>query len=298
VDGKTLYRYGEQAIGGLAARDKWFFYTCLNEAAEEFVRETKALTKDLVLTTEEDRQEYALPPDFIGPAIRSMRRRFIGKYRAGDETFYPFLTSYEKIFWADETESKSPPERFAIRDQQAPESILGGSVESDGAAVGGSCVLHDLEADFTDSVYPRDVVHNVTDGSHGVVLEVVDGTHLATALFEGTDDCWSIGDEYRIIPGSNKTLVFDAPCDTAGHTLTLPYYCMPDPIYSDYGHWRFSPRSCRAICYRAAYLYALDLDFDVKKHQWLNAEFEQEVSRIKRERGLMSLQGGMYTRRG
>jgi hypothetical protein len=298
VDGKTLYRYGEQAIGGLAEQDKWFFYTCLNEAAEEFVRETGGLTKDLSLTTVEDQQAYALPPDFIGPAIQSMSRRFVGKYDDGTNVVFPYLTSYEKIFKENETVAKSPPDKFAVRDQQSLDSILSGVADSAGAASGGSCVLHDVGAAFVGAVYPRDVIHNVTDGSHGVVLEVADDTHLTCALFEGTNNCWAIHDEFKIVPSSGKTLYFDAPIDAAGHAFTLPYYCMPDPIFSDYGFWRFSPRSCRAICYRAAYLFALDLDVEIERHKWLNAEFEQELGRIKREKGRMALQGGMYTRRG
>jgi hypothetical protein len=143
-------------------------------------------------------------------------------------------------------------------------------------------------------VEPRDLVHNVNDGSDGVVLSVTDDAHVVCALFDGERNAWAENDSYVITPAANYQVYLDAPSDTSGHTLYMPYLCMPSPVYSDYNTWRFSPMSCRAICYEAAFLFNVDYETDLKNFERLHDLFSGEIIRTNRETALKRLQGGRY----
>lgn len=298
MDGTTLLQYGQEGLGGIAAADQKFFYDCMDNAAVDFVRQTYCLKDEVVITTVEDGQNYDLPRNFITLYLKNQNRRLVGKYSDGTTTRFPVCTSYEKIFCGDETDSKDWPDRFGIIDKKDKSDPVEGTADAAGAASGGECVLQDDSATFTNTVSVRDIVHNKTDGSSGVVLAVTDDTHLKIALFGGTDNDISESDAYLIIPKINYQVVLEAPAETAGYTLVLPYICMPDPVYSDYGFWRIPSRSCRAICFEAAFLYKVDYDFDAKRDAHLRALFMEEIKQLKIEKARHVLQGGRYLFRG
>jgi hypothetical protein len=297
MDGKTLLKYGEEGLGGIDIDDKKFFFDCLDAAVTDFVRRTRTVTSSKVITTIEDQQAYNLPPNFIELYAKGYRRRLLGKYSDGTNTYWPVLTSYEKIFRADLTDSKDYPGRFAIIDKQEKDDIVEGTATADGNPSAGEIILEDSAASFESTVNARDIIHNTPDGSDGIVLSVTDDTHLKCALFNGADNEFVSGNAYVSIPACNNQVYLDAPSKTAGHTLTLPYVCMPSPIYSDYGFWRFPAMSCRAICYEAAYLYKVDYDFDGKRDKHLHDLFEDEIKNTNIETARRRLQGGRYTER-
>lgn len=298
MDGKTLYNYGVKAMGGIADEDKKFFYDCLDAAALDFVRQTRILTAIATITTVEDQQRYDLPANFIEPYLKDRSRRFVAKYNDGTYDYWPRLTSFEKIYRANYSDSKDVPGRFAIRDKPAGETEVTGTATSAGAASAGRCILTDSAALFESTVEVRDLIHNTTDGSSGVVLSVTDDTHLVCALFDGTDDDWTSSDAYVITPAANYETYLDAPSGTAGHTLYVPYLCMPSPVYSDYDTWRFPPMSCRAICYEAAWLFNADYEDGLARFEKLHDLYLEEILRVNRETALKRLQGGRYPSRG
>ena len=298
MDGKTLYNYGVKALGGIADTDKKFFYDCLDAAALDFVRQTRILTAIATLTTVEDQQAYNLPADFIEPYLKDRSQRFVAKYNDGSYDYWPYLTSFEKIYRANYTDSKDVPGRFAIRDKPTAETTVTGTATSVGAASAGSCILTATGGTFTTTVEARDIIHNTTDGSDGIVLSVTDDTHLVCALFDGTADDWSVSDAYVITPAANYQVYLDAPSATAGQSLYVPYLCMPSPVYSDYTTWRFPPMSCRAICYEAAWLFNADYEDGLARFENLHKKYLEEIQRVNRETALKRLQGGRYTSRG
>jgi len=214
---------------------------------------------------------------------------------AGSQYWWPTKVSYDAIFYDNETEAQDTPDVFAITDANDPGSVTG-SATSDGAQTGGECTLTDSTKQFTstDLVYARDIVHNITDDSDGIVLEVVSDTELKTALFDGKSNQWSSGDEYRIERSGHKQITFDAPCSTAGHIVTVPYVCMPQPVFSSYRNWRFPASTCRAVCMEAAYLYASQKE-DFAMADRLRAAFAEEVRRYRIETARSTLQGGRYS---
>ena len=298
MDGKTLLKYGEEALGGIDDADKKFFFDCLDAAVTEFVRQTRQLTASIAITTVEDTQLYNLPPDFIEPFAKGQKRRFYGKYSDGTNTFWPVLTSYEKIYRSNLTDSKEYPSRFAVIDKQTQDDPITGTATATHAASAGECVLEDSAASFESTVSVRDIMHNTTDDSTGIVLKVTDDNNITCALFSGTNNAFTESDAYVIISAGNYQVYLDAPSKTADHTLTLPYICMPKPVYSDYGFWRFPPMSCRNICYEAAYLFKADYDFDPKRDKHLHDQFVNEIRNTNIETARRRLQGGRYPDRG
>lgn len=288
MDGSKLSRLFLDAVGEEAALDQYAdqrrIYEYLDWSAAIFVRETGILHTTVTITTVADQQDYDVPPDFIRPYMKNRSGRYFGKYYDGSNYFWPVQTTHEKIYKANYTDSRTTPNRFAIADKAEKEDLIESTVTADGAASGGECTLTDTTKLFTTTnlVYPRDIVHNVTDGSDGYVLEVTSATQLKVALFDGTDNDWTSGDTYKIQPASEYRLILDAPSQSAGHTLELPYVCMPSPVYSQYSWWRINPRSCRAIAWGAAAMFKQP-EREFQDAQQLGGTFASEVSRIKHE---------------
>lgn len=299
MDGKLLVRTVldslDLPVHDELTADLRMIYYYLDSAVVEFVRETRCLTTTTTITTVASQQTYDLPPDFIALYLKNNNDRFIVKYYDGSQYWWPTKVSYDAIFYDNETEAQDTPDVFAITDANDPGSVTG-SATSDGAQTGGECTLTDSTKQFTstDLVYARDIVHNITDDSDGIVLEVVSDTELKTALFDGKSNQWSSGDEYRIERSGHKQITFDAPCSTAGHIVTVPYVCMPQPVFSSYRNWRFPASTCRAVCMEAAYLYASQKE-DFAMADRLRAAFAEEVRRYRIETARSTLQGGRYS---
>ena len=294
MDGKSLLDFGANAIGGIATADRKQFFDCMDAAASDFVRRTRILTDQVEVLSEIDTQLYDLPAAFIELAARNRSQRFFMRYTDADDNEYrPVLSSFEKIFAANE-DAKEIPERFCIVDKTDQPNRISGTADTDGAASGGECVLTDTSARFISTVNVRDIVHNAADGSSGIVLEVTNDTHLSCALFGGTNNAWTQDDAYVIVSANAHQLMLDAPSLEMGHTMLIPFVCKPAPVYSDYGMWRFDARSCRAIAYEAAFLFKKDYDFDPKKHEHLHTAFIDEIELVKTEIARRRLQGGGY----
>jgi hypothetical protein len=291
MDGKTLLRWfldllGEaEFYGDYSSQRK--AYECLDWAAALFCREALPLALTATLTTVTAQQDYPLPPDFIQLYAKDRAGRYRVKYTGVDGAVsWPYLTSDERIFFADQTGAEeAPPAAFAIVGATAAAAAVSGTVTSGSAQNGGECQLIDTEKDFTgsDRVYPRDTVHNVTDGSSGYVLEVVDANTLAVALFDGTNDDFTVGDTYRVIPASQHSLRLNRPAGYSGHTITVPYYGMPLPVYAEARTWRFSERTCRAIVAGAVSIFKKPVK-DYTGAAAIGGDFAAEIGRLRQER--------------
>lgn len=261
MDGKQLTQAVLDNIDSLSRGEKESkqrrIYECLDQAAAIFCREARCLHATAALTTVAAQQDYDLPPDFIDLYLTAgSRDRRIVRYYDGTDTFWPPVIPWERIFTANLTDHQETPATVAIRDKETSEALIAGTATAAGAAVRGLSILTDSAKLFitTNRVWPRDIIHNETDQSDGYVIEVTDATHLKTALFNGNKNAWTSADAYTIIPATEKQLTLEAPAETAGHIITVPYVSMPSPVYSDYGVWRFDNRVCRGIAAGAAAL--------------------------------------------
>jgi hypothetical protein len=298
MDGKTLTSLMLDTLDA-PQKDELFhtgertLYQYLDRAAVDFCRETRCLTKTVALTTVVGQQAYDLPADFIELYLKNRNDRFTVKYYNGADYSWPLLASFDQIFRGNLTDKQENPLRFAIVDKVTQPALITGTTTAAGAKTAGQCILTDGAKAFltTNLVYPRDVVHNVTDKSDGLVLSVTDATHLVTALFEGKKNAFGNGDSYVIQRATAKQLYLDAPSETPGHTITVPYICMPDPVYSDYGFWRLPAAYCHGIACEAAFL------FQNREGDYVSADrhhilFAQEIRRMRSEQARAALQRG------
>lgn len=329
MDGKQLTRVmldflDEETADALFAKER-LLYTYLDAAASRFARETLSLKSTATITTVADQQTYDLPPDFIGVYMKNSRGRYFAKYYDGANYSWPLKSTYEKIFKGNLTTAKSSPSRFCFVDSEHPtwdwyrlateagddlvteagdyivleqlnRGLVTGTAGSDGLISNGDCTLYDSGKTFTSTVFPRDTVHNLDDQSTGIVIKTVDTTHLVTALFGGSTNQWTEDDNYTIIPTVTKRIMLDAPSESSGHTITIPYICMPAPMFSDHCYWRFPPQTCMAIAQEAAFMYENQkADYNsANRHHEL---FEMEIIKFKRETANQILQSGRYRQR-
>jgi hypothetical protein len=298
MDGKLLLRTLLDALDA-PAQDEIFhtdgrvLYHLLDAAAAEFVRQTRCLTSSITLTTVKSQQAYDLPPDFIAPYMKDSRDRFFVRYYDGATYLFPVLTTYEELFRDNRTTEQETPGRVCLIDKPTTLATVTGTTTDAGALSAGQCILTDSARKFTTTelVYARDIVHNTTSGADGIVLSVTDATHLVTALFEGKNQAWAKSDTYVIQRATSKQLHLEAPPATAGHNIVVPYLCMPAPVFSDYGFWRFAPMSCRAICYEAAFMFK-NRDGDYLSSDRHHVMFQNEVNRIRAETAREILRAG------
>jgi hypothetical protein len=208
------------------------------------------------------------------------------------------LDSYDRLYLDNYIDNQDFPSYFALIDTATQPTLITGTATAAGTATNGRCILADNTKHFltTNLVYPRDIIYNSTDQSLGIVLAVIDDTHLYCALFAGTDNDWTDADAYTIQPSSKKTLVLAMPALTAGYTIDVVYVCMPAPVYWDFAAWNFPDRTCQAIASGGASLFKIGKT-EYKESQSLGALFDSEVKQYKIEMGRMKLQQGPSRRR-
>ena len=144
------------------------------------------------------------------------------------------------------------PSGFAIKSNDNTDTITG-TASSDGTAnAGGKCLLTTAE-DLSD-VGPGDTVHNLTDGSDGVVISVATSATANVALFGGTDNEWDSGDSFVIRPGARYQIVLAEPIEDA-KTITVPYVQIPNPVYTDWDVYRFPKQYTTALVKYAYWAY-------------------------------------------
>ncbi|MFZ5773068.1 MAG: hypothetical protein ACOY4W_16735 [Thermodesulfobacteriota bacterium] len=265
-------------------------YRCLDEAACQFARVTGALTGEVVLTTVADQQAYNLPPEFIRPLVRTKGERFVARHDGADGTVsWIAKTDYSRVFLANRTEAAEIPACFCIRQRSDAAAAISGAATAIGAQASGLVLLQDSGADFS-GVMVRDMVHNVTKNTHGLVISVTSPTVLSCAMFPASRASIASGNSYTVRPASREQLVFDAPCAVTGNTLTLPSVVLPGPLYHEYSFLGLPPESCRAIAAEAAFLFATNRE-DMKAKPTHHQLFLAELRQHKIDRAKSLLQG-------
>lgn len=268
-------------------------FECLDHACAIFCRSVRNYKASATLTTVHAQQDYALPADFIDLYMKRGGGYFV-RYYDGTDYSWPRVVPWEELFQANLTDEESVPSRVSIREaESAAVAITGTATATAAKGSDGLATLTDSTKAFltTNRVWPRDKIHNTTDGSSGVVVSVPTATTLRVALFEGGNDDWTSGDAYTIVPAAEKQLSLEAAAETAGHLILVPYIAMPEPVYSDYGAWRLPERSCRGIAAGAAALLQL-ARHSYTETAWMNGQFSEEIRRAKTEIGRAILDGG------
>lgn len=258
MDGKTLYRQVERALGepqGTGYLDAKTVYDCLYEAACKTATRTRCFNTTQTITTVADTRAYNLNPDFLDLAWTNADNEKFIKYSDGTKTHWLTGKPYDTLLLANQTTSVTIPSYFSITDA-AKGTVLTGTETTGTAVSNGEARLTDSAATFvTSGVSAGDVIYNSTDDSEGVILAVTSNTVLQTALFHGTDNDFDLSDAYRIYPQGRFKLHFDPPPSTASHTVTIYYVQRPAPVYSLQRFYNFMPDYREPLIAYAAWKY-------------------------------------------
>lgn len=276
VDGTSILRelrniLNETSTSSFLDTRSSYYYLWL--AATELVDRTECLTTTQTITTVASQQAYDLNPDFLRLYMKDTNNNLFIRYNDGTTTSTLKFKKYESVYYDNDTSTVSVPDSFATRDDPTKETAEVGTATSVGAASAGQCTLTDTAADFT-NVAPGDIVNNTTDGASGYVLSKTSTTVIATALFDGTGNDWTQSDAYTIQPQGRLQLVIVPTPSTSGHTITVPYVQRPDPVFSNYGIYRFNAQYLMALCFYAAWLYKYrdsDSNFGDKFYQYFDS---------------------------
>ena len=228
-------------------------YDYLYEAACDLNMRIKGLTSTQTITTVDGTSTYSLNEDFMGLYMKDLDGNLTLKLNDGTSDFWLSWADYNSVYVANNSDEVAIPYSFTVTDT-ALASRITGTATSDGASSNSECTLTDSTAPFTD-VSVGDLVHNTTDGSHGVVVAITSTSAVITALFDGINNDWTSSDAYIITPRGRYSLILDPTPSTSGYTLSVPYIQKPSPVYSYYRSYRF-PESYRfALTKYAAWLY-------------------------------------------
>jgi len=229
-------------------------YEYLWQSAIEFTDRTSCLTTTQSITTVANQAEYTLNADYMKIYLKNSDNNYFIKYNDGTDDQFPTFKEKEDVIWQNSTESVTIPSHFYIEDDPTLDTSSSGAASSTGLAVNNQTILNASAGNFNDAS-AGDTVSNLTDTSDGYVLSKSSSIQITTRLFGGTNNYWSNADTFMIQPQGRMRLVLSPPPSTASHTITFYYVKRPDPVFSDFGTYRFQPQHMQAIIFYAAWLY-------------------------------------------
>lgn len=228
-------------------------YDYLYEAACTLNRKINWATSTQTISTVDGTNSYSLNVDFMGLYMKNGDGEFTLKLNNGTDDYWLLRSDYITQYVMNNTDEVAISDTFSITDASLASRITG-TATSDGTSSAGECTLTDSTAPFAD-VSVGDLVHNITDDSHGVVVALTSTSAIVTALFEGTNNDWTSNDSYMITPRGRYQIVLDPTPSTSGYNLYVPYLQKPIPVYSYYRSYRFPDEFRFALAKYAAWLY-------------------------------------------
>lgn len=255
MDGHTLLRMQRELLNETSSGDFMndrTSYDYLYAAVIDFNKRTYYLTSTQSITVSSGTSEYNANPDFISVALFDSYNRPFIRHTYGTTVTPIYNKDYAENYLENNTATSSIAASYSITDASQPSRITG-TATGTGSSSSGECTLTDSSADFT-NVYAGDLIHNTTDGAHGVVVSKTSTTALVTALFEGSGNDWAISDAYIITPQPKYKFVLD-PIPSATATLTVPYLQKPNPVYSPYRSYKLPFDFALPIVQFSVFLY-------------------------------------------
>lgn len=229
-------------------------YDFVYEAVLELVNILKLTSAEQTITTTTSTTNYNINANYLCLDVRNDTNEYVLKYYNGVSYYWIPFRDANSIYQSESINDQSIPDSFSIVDKATLIATISSKSTAVGAAAGGECTLTDSTAPFT-NVTAGDMIHNTSDGSDGVVTSVTSTSIVKTALFGGTANDWTSGDDYVLVPQTRKQLILSPPSLDAGHIITFKYVSKPDPVYSDYGVYRIPDQYMPAVCKYAAWLY-------------------------------------------
>jgi hypothetical protein len=260
-------------------------YGHLYSAAQKINLATAAITSSQTITTTATTSEYGLNPDYMGLYLMDLNKELFVKYNDLIDDYFVTFQPYEEVYYQNNSDDKSIPDRFTIKDVTTAVANVTGNASAGGALVNGEATLTDASiATKFATIAAGDLVHNTTSAYHGIVISKTSSTALVTAMFDENGDAkaWDLADAYIVVPQGRFALVVDPPSLTSLHTITVPYIKKPSPVFSPYRSYSF-PLECKdAMVEYAAFKYKYrdrEPSFGDKFYQW----FDKEVKDISKQ---------------
>jgi hypothetical protein len=257
MDGYTLSRDVRELLNEDSTSlfiDSRNTYDYLYEAACDLNSKIHALTSSQTITTVDGTSEYVLNSDFMGLYLKNDNNFYVKLYD-GTSYYWVRYSDPDSIYYLNNTDEVAIPNQFTISDYQALTTRITGAATADGTSTYGECTLTDTTSPpFTD-VTVGDMVHNITDGSHGVVISITSTSAIITSLFDGTNNDWTSGDTYMVVPKGRMMLTLDPIPSTSAYSVYVEYLQKPEPVFSLYKTYRFDNTWRFALAKYAAWLY-------------------------------------------
>ncbi len=235
-------------------------YDFLWKAAVQFVKKTRCMSTDQVITTVANQTTYDMVPDFLQFNLMDTYNRYFITFFDGTNTNNVYFRDYNMIRYQTVTSAVPLPFNFTNNDKPGPVTNITGTAAV--ASSGG--VLVDTTAPFATPagvqlVYPGDIVHDVTSLDYGIVTAFNSSSSVTTALFDSnnasTIGYWTSGDSYVIVPQGRKQLILNPPPLATGCTVTIPGYIRrPAPVYTPYDSYPFDSQYAMALVFYACWL--------------------------------------------
>ncbi len=270
MDGLTLLRALRQDMAESSTStwpDVRTSYDYLYKAAIATANRSGVLTGSTDITTIASRAYYPLPPEYLRLYLMNDQNQYFIKYDDGDAEHFINFVEYDSVVLANLTTGVPVSQEFSIRTTSAPTAITGSATSTATFTTGtgytifgqslGEAVLTD-SATTLSTVTAGDIIHNLTDGSHGVVVAYTSAHVVVCALFDGTLNYFTSGDTYVIWPQTTYEIYLNPPPLYASDTVTVQYIQSPSPVYSafrnypfhrsltdpmvDYAHWLYKYR--------------------------------------------------------
>lgn len=227
-----------------------FLYT----AVQDFNFKTHYITGTQTINILAGTSTYALNPDYIGLALWDRDNRSYIKWTTGGNDQFIYQQDYANVVLENNTSTASVPSGFSVISVDRVANITG-TATSIGTSASGEATLTDTGSDFT-NVTPGDFVHNTTQSTDGIVVQVNSTSQVVTSLFnDGTSgSSWAVGNAYVIVPQPRWNITF-SPTPSSSATVTIVYIKRPDPVYSLYRAYNLPFNYMSAIVQFAAFMY-------------------------------------------
>jgi len=279
MDGESLVYRLQQVLREASTSsflDTRTSYDALFEGAKRVNQRVKYLTGQQAITTVASQVAYDLNADFMSTYfVDDMNRLIVKHTTAGGAITFITWRDYDKIKQNTNTTAVPVPNNFCVAPKQSLTARITGTASANGALSYEECTLTDTSSSTKFSnVSVGDSVHNTTDSSEGIVIEKTSNTALVTVLFGGTNNYWTSGNAYVIVPQGLKQLILDPSSSVAGDTVTVDYLQTPTPVYSSYRTYGIDQNYEMAIVYYAAWFYRAK---DKDTSDYFYKEFEREL---------------------
>lgn len=242
----------QESVGSTFVNDRTT-YDYIYAAVQDFNIRTHFSTGTQIINILPNISTYNLNADYVMPQLTDDYNRpfFLWNYQGAISNVYPM--DYDTQILEQSTTSSTVASNYSTVNAQ-PLGNSSGSCTLQGLTSNGESILTDTTLSQFANLSVGDLVHDLTDGSDGLIMGIISSTQIYTALFGGIANQWSLNDAYVIVPQTRYSIVF-YPTPLAAATATIYYVKAPAPVYSVYRSYNLPFQYDDPIAEFAAFKY-------------------------------------------